>query len=219
MDRKKENIEVEEEAVENQAEKAMDESVKKRTEEAESSQADENEEKVSEEEKDELNGLQIELSREELIEEVKEKNEKIEEMDAEIDDLLSRLQRLQADFVNYRKRSQREKAEMTARGKVKLCAGLLPVIDNFERALKSEESESEFYKGVEMIYNQLLNAFSEQGIEEILAEGEEFNPEYHEAIMRVESDEFEEGTVVEVVQKGFSLDDRVIRPAMVKVAG
>ncbi|TDO85463.1 molecular chaperone GrpE [Halanaerobium saccharolyticum] len=168
---------------------------------------------------EELNGIQMELSREELIEEVKEKNEMIEEMDAEIDDLLSRLQRLQADFVNYRKRSQREKAEMTTQGKVELCASLLPVIDNFERALKAEDRVDDFYQGVEMIYKQLLKTLKDQGIEEILAEGEEFNPEYHEAIMRVESEEFEEGIVVEVVQKGFSLNDRVIRPAMVKVAG
>ena len=174
---------------------------------------------VDEETEEQMNGLQMELSREELIEEVNEKNEKIEEMDAEIDDLLNRLQRLQADFVNYRKRSKREKAEMTARGKAELCASLLPVIDNFERALKAEDSEGDFYKGVEMIYNQLLKTFGDEGIEEILAEGEEFNPEYHEAIMKVESDKYEEGTVVEVVQKGFILDDRVIRPAMVKVAG
>ena len=166
-----------------------------------------------------LDGIQIEISREELIEEVKEKDKKIEEMDAEIDDLLSRLQRLQADFVNYRKRSKREKSEMTTRGKVELCSSLLPVLDNFERALKAEENESDFYKGVEMIYNQLLKSFADEGIEEIIALGEEFNPEYHEAIMRVESDEFEEGTVTEIVQKGFILDDRVIRPAMVKVAG
>ncbi|WP_076544561.1 MULTISPECIES: nucleotide exchange factor GrpE [Halanaerobium] len=204
MNREKENNELKEENKEQDTEETV--------------QAEENE-KSKTEEFEELDGIQIELSREELIEEVKEKNKKIEEMDAEIDDLLSRLQRLQADFVNYRKRSQREKAEMSARGKIKLCASLLPVIDNFERALKSEESESDFYKGVEMIYNQLLKTFADQGIEEILAKGEEFNPEYHEAIMRVESEEFEEGTVVEVVQKGFTLDDRVIRPAMVKVAG
>lgn len=166
-----------------------------------------------------LDGIQMELSREELIEEVKEKNEKIEEMDAEIDDLLSRLQRLQADFVNYKKRSQREKAEMTDRGKIKLCASLLPVIDNFERALKAEENENEFYQGVQMIYNQLLKTFADHGIEEIIAEGKEFDPEYHEAIMKVESDEYEEGTVIDVVQKGFILDQRVIRPAMVRVAG
>jgi molecular chaperone GrpE len=212
MDRKKENIEVEEkENNENQAaEKAAQES-----ERSESAEKEQNNAGATKE----LDGLQIELSREELIEEVKEKNEKIEEMDAEIDDLLSRLQRLQADFVNYRKRSQREKAEMTDRGKVKLCSSLLPIIDNFERALKAEDRKDDFYQGVEMIYNQLLKSFADQGIEEILAEGEEFNPEYHEAIMRVESEEYEEGTVIEVVQKGFSLDDRVIRPAMVKVAG
>jgi len=200
MDKEKENSEME--------------TAKKENEAAEKT-AQETEEVVAEE----LDGIQIELSREELIEEVKEKNEKIEEMDAEIDDLLSRLQRLQADFVNYRKRSQREKSEMSARGKIELCSSLLPVIDNFERALKAEDNIDDFYKGVEMIYNQILKTFAEQGIEEILAEDEEFNPEYHEAIMRVESEEFEEGTVVEVVQKGFSLDDRVIRPAMVKVAG
>jgi molecular chaperone GrpE len=212
MERKKENIEVEEkEKKENQAaEKAAQES-----ERSESAEKEQNNDGATKE----LDGLQIELSREELIEEVKEKNEKIEEMDAEIDDLLSRLQRLQADFVNYRKRSQREKAEMTDRGKVKLCSSLLPVIDNFERALKAEDGQDDFYQGVEMIYNQLLKSFADQGIEEILAEGEEFNPEYHEAIMRVESEEYAEGTVIEVVQKGFSLDDRVIRPAMVKVAG
>ena len=204
MDRKKENIELEKEN--NEAAENID-----------AAGAEENAEAERDEEK--FDGIQMELSREELIEEVKDKDEKIEEMDAEIDDLLSRLQRLQADFVNYRKRSQREKAEMTTQGKIELCASLLPAIDNFERALKAEDNEDDFYQGVEMIYNQLLKIFSDQGIEEILAEGEEFNPEYHEAIMRVESDEFEEGIVVEVVQKGFSLEDRVIRPAMVKVAG
>ena len=202
---KKENMDVEAE----ESQKEMEESA---SDDQESVEPEEGEESSA-------NTLQMELSREELIEEVKEKDEKIEEMDAEIDDLLDRLQRLKADFVNYRKRSKREKAEMTTQGKIDLCASLLPVLDNFERALKSEENESDFYKGVEMIYNQLLNTFADQGIEEILAEGDEFNPEYHEAIMRVEDDEYEEGTVVEVVQKGFILDDRVIRPAMVKVAG
>jgi len=212
MDNKKENNNFEEEKVENPE---NNETAENNDFAAEA----ENAEVEVELNEEELNGIQMELSREELIEEVKEKNEKIEEMDAEIDDLLSRLQRLQADFVNYRKRSQREKAEMTTQGKVELCASLLPVIDNFERALKAEDRVDDFYQGVEMIYKQLLKTLEDQDIEEILAEGEEFNPEYHEAIMRVESEEFEEGIVVEVVQKGFSLNDRVIRPAMVKVAG
>jgi len=210
---KKEEIELENEnsAVEENKTAEENEEIK------EENTASQNETEEKSESK--LDGIQIEISREELIEEVKEKDEKIEEMDAEIDDLLSRLQRLQADFVNYRKRSKREKSEMTTRGKVELCSSLLPVLDNFERALKAEENESDFYKGVEMIYNQLLKSFADEGIEEIIALGEEFNPEYHEAIMRVESDEFEEGIVTEIVQKGFILDDRVIRPAMVKVAG
>jgi len=210
---KKEEIELENEnsAAENNKTAEENEEIK------EENTASQNETEEKSESK--LDGIQIEISREELIEEVKEKDEKIEEMDAEIDDLLSRLQRLQADFVNYRKRSKREKSEMTTRGKVELCSSLLPVLDNFERALKAEENESDFYKGVEMIYNQLLKSFADEGIEEIIALGEEFNPEYHEAIMRVESDEFEEGIVTEIVQKGFILDDRVIRPAMVKVAG
>ena len=208
MDREKENIEFEEQDLE-------EENLEKEENETETDGSSAEAEVVNEE----ISGLQMELSREELIEEVKEKDEKIEEMDAEIDDLLSRLQRLQADFVNYRKRSQREKAEMTDRGKIELCASLLPIIDNFERALKAEDNVDDFYKGVEMIYNQLLKTLADQGIDEILAEGEEFNPEYHEAIMSVESDEHEPGTVIDVVQKGFILDERVIRPAMVRVAG
>ena len=207
---KKENMDAEAEKAEAEIE---EENAEKESTSDEQEAGEEKAEKTAED------TLQMELSREELIEEVKEKDEKIEEMDAEINDLLDRLQRLKADFVNYRKRSKREKAEMTTQGKIDLCASLLPVLDNFERALKSEDSESDFYKGVEMIYNQLLKTFADEGIEEILAEGDEFNPEYHEAIMRVEDDEYEEGTVVEVVQKGFILDDRVIRPAMVKVAG
>ncbi len=163
--------------------------------------------------------LEIELSREELLEEVKEKDKKINELDAEVDDLLSRMQRLQADFVNYRKRSQREKEEMSLKGKIELTSEILPVIDNFERALNSAEESTEFYSGVEMIYKQLLKLLSDQGIEEISAEGEEFNPEFHEAIMKVDSEnEDDEGRVIEVIQKGFILEKRVIRPAMVKVA-
>ena len=167
----------------------------------------------------EKKGVKLELSREELIEEIREKNQKIEELDAEIDDLLNRLQRLQADFVNYRKRSQREKAEMTIQGKIELASSLLPIFDNFERALKAEDSDSEFYNGVKMIYQQFLKAFSDEGIEEIKAEGEEFNPEFHEAIMKVEAEEdIEKELVIDVMQKGFMIEGRVIRPAMVRVA-
>jgi molecular chaperone GrpE len=215
MNKEKENIDLEENLKsENEEAAEVNEDLK-----AQTAAADSESEAASESETAGNEGIQLELSREELIEELREKNEKIAAMDAEIDDLLSRLQRLQADFVNYRKRSEKEKAEMTTRGKAQLCSSLLPVIDNFERALKAEDQENDFYRGVEMIYNQLVKSFADAGIKEIAAQGEEFNPEYHEAIMRVETDEYEEGTVTEVVQKGFVLEDRVIRPAMVKVAG
>ncbi|WP_160143064.1 nucleotide exchange factor GrpE [Halanaerobium hydrogeniformans] len=187
-----------------------------------------NEQKAEEVAEEELNNskddskkedVKLELTREELVEELREKNEKIEELDAEVDDLLSRLQRLQADFVNYRKRSQREKSEMTIQGKIELASSLLPVFDNFERALKAEDGDSEFYNGVKMIYQQFLKAFSDEGIEEIEAEGEEFNPEFHEAIMKVDAEgDLDKEIVIDVMQKGFMIEGRVIRPAMVRVA-
>lgn len=203
--------------MENNSEKfASDEELDEDFEEAKNDEAKEenNEESYSTESQ-----LEMELSREELIEEVKEKDKRIDALDAEVDDLLSRMQRLQADFVNYRKRSQREKEEMSLKGKIELASEILPVIDNFERALNSADESTEFYSGVEMIYTQLLKLLSDQDIEEISAEGEEFDPEFHEAIMKVDAEnEDEEGKVVEVIQKGFILDERVIRPAMVKVA-
>ncbi len=166
---------------------------------------------------DETDG-EIEVSKQELINEINEKDTKIDALNKEIEDLLNRLQRLQADFINYRKRSEKEKNEMTLKGKIELCENLLPVIDNFERALDSAELEGDFFNGVEMIYRQIITVLNKEGIKEISELGEEFNPEFHEAIMRVEADDQEEGTVVEVLQKGYIVEGRVIRPAMVKVA-
>ncbi|RCW45402.1 MULTISPECIES: nucleotide exchange factor GrpE [unclassified Halanaerobium] len=161
---------------------------------------------------------EIEVSKQELIDEINKKDTKIDALNKEVDDLLNRLQRLQADFINYRKRSEKEKREMTLKGKIELCENLLPVIDNFERALNSADQEGDFFNGVEMIYRQIITVLNKEGIEEISALGEEFNPEFHEAIMKVEADDQEEGTVVEVLQKGYIVEGRVIRPAMVKVA-
>ncbi|MFW6273868.1 MAG: nucleotide exchange factor GrpE [Halanaerobium sp.] len=196
---------------------ASDEEKKEKFEEVESKKA--NSEEKNNEEGSRESELDLELSREELIEEVREKDNKIDALDAEVDDLLGRMQRLQADFVNYRKRSEREKEEMSLKGKIELASEILPVIDNFELALNSADNNTEFYSGVEMIYKQLLKLLSDQGIEEISAEGEEFDPEFHEAIMKVDAEnEEDEGKVVEVIQKGFILDERVVRPARVKVA-
>lgn len=161
---------------------------------------------------------EVEISKKELFDEINEKESEIEALNKEIEDLLNRMQRLQADFINYRKRSEKEKKEMTLKGKIDLTEKFLPILDNFERALNSTDSKDEFFSGVEMIYKQMLNIFEKEGIEEISALGEEFNPEYHEAIMRVEAEKEEEGIIVGVLQKGYKIEDRVIRPAMVKVA-
>ena len=98
---------------------------------------------------------------------------------------------------------------------------LLPIIDNFERAIASfgeEDKQSEFYKGVEMIYNQTIDAFTKLGVSEIKALGEEFNPEFHNAVMHIEDETVADNTIVEQFQKGYIYRDKVIRYSMVKVA-
>ncbi|MFD1953380.1 nucleotide exchange factor GrpE [Paenibacillus thailandensis] len=130
--------------------------------------------------------------------------------------------RAQADFDNYRRRTLKEKEELSAYASMKLITQLLPIVDNFERALTAApqggESES-FVKGVDMIFRQLSQTLEQEGLKPIQSVGEPFNPEYHQAIMQVESEEHEEGIVVEEVQKGYMLKERVLRPAMVKVSG
>ncbi|MEK4060205.1 MULTISPECIES: nucleotide exchange factor GrpE [Paenibacillus] len=129
--------------------------------------------------------------------------------------------RVQADFDNFRRRTQKEKEELAQYATSKLVGELLPVLDNFERALAtaSASTESEaFGKGVNMIFRQLEGVLKSEGLTAMETVGQPFNPEYHQAIMQVESDEYEEGIVTEEVQKGYLLKDRVLRPAMVKVS-
>lgn len=130
--------------------------------------------------------------------------------------------RAQADFDNYRRRTMKEREELAAYASMKLITQLLPIVDNFERAtsaaVQGGDTES-FVKGVEMIFRQLTQTLEQEGLKPIASVGEPFNPEYHQAIMQVESEEHEEGVVVEEVQKGYMLKDRVLRPAMVKVSG
>ncbi len=155
---------------------------------------------------------------EELLEIITEKDQQIADLEAENENINDKLQRLQADFMNYRKRTNKEKREMALYGKIKLAEEILPVLDNFSRALEAAKEESDFKSGIELIYRQLLDNFKKEGIEEIDAVGKEFDPQFHEAIMQVETEEVESGKVIEVIQKGFIINERVIRPAMVKVA-
>lgn len=126
--------------------------------------------------------------------------------------------RLAAEYDNYRRRSQKEKENTYSDGKADTVLQLLPVYDNLARALKAECSDPNFYKGVEMTMTQLLGIFEKLGVTPIEAEGQPFDPAEHNAVVHVEDETLGENLVVEEFQKGFKMNDKVIRFAMVKVA-
>lgn len=131
--------------------------------------------------------------------------------------------RLQADFANYKKRTAAEKLQISEVVKMDVITHILPVIDNFERALqvpqdKVADDVKSFIDGYEMIYKQLLGVLEKEGVTKIDAVGKPFDPNYHQAVMRVPSDEYDDDVVVEVLQEGYLLGDKTLRPAMVKVA-
>ncbi len=145
------------------------------------------------------------------------KTEKLEEKLAEYEDL--RVRQL-AEFENFRKRSEKEKAQMFEIGAKTVIEKLLPVIDNFERGLAAvteEEKETPFAQGVELVYKQLLTSFDELGVKPIEAVGKEFDPNLHNAVMMVDDDSLESGTVAEEMQKGYMYKESVVRHSMVKV--
>ena len=133
----------------------------------------------------------------------------------------SQLQRLQADFDNYRKRTQKEKTELIKYASERLVGELLPVLDNFDRAVSAAKVNldfTSFSQGVEMILRQMQTALSTEGLKVMEAVGQPFDPNLHEAVLRVESEEYPENTVVEEVQKGYYLKEKLLRPCMVKVS-
>lgn len=145
----------------------------------------------------------------------------IAELRKQADEHYQRLLRTQADFDNFRRRSRQEKEEFAKYAAQKLIEQLLPVIDNFERAIQSSKETQDFdglAKGIDIVFRQFDTALRNEGVTPIESVGQPFNPEFHEAIMQVESDEHEEGIVVEEVQKGYMLNGKVIRPSMVKVS-
>lgn len=152
---------------------------------------------------------------------INNQEEAIAKLEQELEELKARYLRVQADFDNYRKRTRMEK-EVAAKYRSQTLAELLiPVLDNFERALvvktSNEESEA-ILKGIEMVYRQFKEALVQEGIEEVEALGEPFDPHKHQAVAQEKSEEHESGIVIEVLQKGYRLKDRIIRPAMVKVS-
>ena len=166
-----------------------------------------------------------------------------QEEDPRVQEWYNRYLRVMADFDNYRRRTQREKEELAQYASMKLISELLPVLDNFERALQTvgkaegaDKAKAEgqpegaasgaaqaefeaFRKGVEMIYRQLRQVLEADGLKAMEPVGQPFDPNLHQAVMRVPSDEYEEGIVVEVLQTGYWLKDKVLRPALVKVSG
>jgi molecular chaperone GrpE len=138
----------------------------------------------------------------------------------ELDDLRQTLLRRQADFDNYRKRIEKERAEDSKRATARLIEGLIPVIDGFEHALAAHrEKEYEVYRrGFELIYRQLVDNITKLGVERIDPTGKQFDPHLHQAMDRLETSDHEDGTVVQVFQPGYVFHGRVLRPAMVRVA-
>jgi molecular chaperone GrpE len=146
--------------------------------------------------------------------------EQMQKLRAEKQDLMNTLVRRQADFENYRKRMEKERHADRHRGVEALVEHLLPVLDAFDRALAGhdESASAEYRKGFELIRRQLWDALSKQGLKRIDAVGKEFDPHLHHAIERVETPEHADGTVVGELQPGYKFHDRVLRPAMVRVA-
>ena len=143
-----------------------------------------------------------------------------EKYEAELAEKENRYLRLQADFENFRRRTRQEKEELAAVVTQNLLKDLLPFLDNFERALAAENSDAESLRaGVEMMYKQLVEALKKEGLEYIETKGKPFDPNFHQAVMRVEDAEKEDGEIVAELQKGYMAKGRVIRPSMVQVVG
>lgn len=151
----------------------------------------------------------------------KKKDKKKEDpRDEKIKSLQDQVLRQMAEFDNFRKRTEKEKSSMYDAGASDVIAKVLPVIDNFERGLADvkEDTEDAFQKGMLAIYKQLIHGLDELGVKEIEAEGKKFDPNFHNAVMHVDDADKGEQEVVEVLQKGYTYHDKVVRYAMVKVA-
>lgn len=150
--------------------------------------------------------------------EASDKSESAETETNEEDEALNaKYLRLMADFQNYKRRVEKEKSDIYAYANEKIVSELLNVIDNFERALQHECADERYVEGMQMIFKQFAGVLEKAGLEEITAEGEDFDPNFHNAVMTEDNPEFGSGKVTEVLQKGYLLNKKVIRPSMVKV--
>ena len=152
--------------------------------------------------------------------EKKRKDKKQDAMKEKVEELEDRVKRQMAEFDNVRKRTEKEKTAMFETGARSVIEKILPVVDNFERGLASvseEEKDGALAQGMQMIYKQLMTELENLDVKPILAVGEEFNPEFHNAVMQTQSDEFESGVIAQELQKGYTYRDSVVRHSMVAV--
>lgn len=154
------------------------------------------------------------------LDEAEEDIEERSDKEEEFKELQQRFLRLTADFENYRRRTRQDTAEIRRTANERLLRDIIPIIDNFERALDAAKKDlpDNIITGIEMIYRQLRNLLSQEGVEPVESVGKPFDPVYQDAFERVEDTEFPEGTVIAEVQKGYLLQGKVLRPALVIVA-
>ncbi len=154
----------------------------------------------------------------EVIEEAPEEKSELELLQEKVAEDEERYKRLQADFENFRRRTRQEKEELSALVVQNFITELLPMVDNFERALAAEVTDGESFKqGVEMIFGQMMDVLKNRGLEHIETQDAKFDPNFHQAVMRVENPELEDDTIVSELQKGYMVKGKVIRPSMVQV--
>ena len=174
--------------------------------------ADEAEEVKAEDAEEKAEGEAAEeTAKEEAEKKEAEEAKKAEEAESE------RYMRLMAEFQNFKRRAAKEKSDIHAYANEKIVGDLLPVLDNFERALSTETEDEGYAKGMQLIFEQLKTALGNAGLEEVKAMDEEFDPNVHNAVMTETIEEKEDGTITKVLQKGYRLKDKVVRPSMVAV--
>jgi molecular chaperone GrpE len=151
-------------------------------------------------------------------EEKSSKKSKKDKRDEKIEELTDRLMRQMAEFENYRKRTEKEKSQMYTSGSKDAIEKILPIVDNFERALACESSDEAFKDGMDKIYRMLVKNLEDMGVTPIEAVGKTFDPNFHNAVMHIDDDSFGENEVAEELQKGYMYKDTILRHSMVKVA-
>lgn len=177
--------------------------------------SEETEEEAGEAAEEEAEESQEETQKKSIFGKKKDKKDK---KDTKIEELTDRLQRTMAEFDNFRKRTEKEKASMYVIGAKEIIEKMLPVVDNFERGLANAPEGDAFAEGIQMIYKQLMTTFDEMGVKVIETVGQQFDPNLHNAVMHVDDPEQEDNVIVEEFQKGYTYKDFVVRHSMVKVA-